>query len=150
MLRGLPSRGALVVRALPFLDRMELAYAVADLVVSRAGATTIAEVTACGLPSVLIPYPYATARHQEANARAVQRAGGASVLLDDQLTPEELADRIDALVGHEERLRAMAARAATWGRPDAAERLAEVVVEAAGAAGATEGTETSGTSGAAR
>lgn len=135
MVRGLPADGALVVRALPFLDRMELAYAVADLVVSRAGATTIAEVTACGLPSLLIPYPYATARHQEANARAVQRAGGASVLLDDQLTPEELADRIDALVGHEERLRAMAGRAAAWGRPDAAERLAEVVLDAAGASG---------------
>ncbi len=133
MVRGLPRGGALVVRALPFLDRMELAYASADLVVSRAGATTIAEVTACGLPSLLIPYPYATARHQEANARAVQRAGGATVLLDDQLTPEELADRIDALVGHEERLRAMAGRAAAWGRPDAAERLAEVVVDAAGA-----------------
>ena len=133
MLRGLPRGGALVVRALPFLDRMELAYAVADLVVCRAGASAVAEVTACGLPSVLIPYPYATARHQEANARAVQRAGGASVLLDDQLTPEELADRIDALVEHEERLRAMAARAAAWGRPDAAERLAEVVVEASGA-----------------
>ncbi len=131
MVRGLPRGGALVVRALPFLDRMELAYAVADLVVSRAGATTIAEVTACGLPALLVPYPYATARHQEANARAVQRAGGASVLLDDQLTPEELADRIDALIGHEERLQAMAARSAAWGRPDAAERLADVIVGAA-------------------
>ena len=134
MVRGLPRDGSLVVRTLPFLDRMELAYAVADLVVARAGAATVAEVTACGLPAVFIPYPYATARHQEANARAVQRAGGATVLLDDQLTPEELADRIDALIGHEERLRAMAALSAAWGRPDAAKRLAEVVVEAAGGA----------------
>ena len=47
---------------------------------------TIAEITVCGLPAVLVPYPYATAGHQEANARALQRAGGASVLLDEQLS----------------------------------------------------------------
>jgi len=126
--RGLPEGGALRVHALPFLDRMELAYAVADLVVARAGATTIAEVAACGIPSVLIPYPYATAGHQEANARALQGAGGASVLLDDQLTAEALAERIEALVDHEERLRAMSERASAWARPEAASVVAELVV----------------------
>jgi len=126
---AIPERAAMLVRALPFLDRMELAYAVADLVVSRAGATTVAEITACGIPSLLIPYPYATANHQEANARAVQRAGGASVLLDDQLTAEELAERIVNLLDHRERLEAMARSAKTFGRPDAAERVAELVVE---------------------
>jgi UDP-N-acetylglucosamine--N-acetylmuramyl-(pentapeptide) pyrophosphoryl-undecaprenol N-acetylglucosamine transferase len=125
---ALPRRRPLQVRSLPFLDRMELAYGVADLVVSRAGATTVAEITACGVPSLLIPYPYATAHHQEANARAVQRAGAASVLLDDQLSPEELADRIVSLVDHEERLRSMAERARAFGRPDASERLAELVI----------------------
>jgi len=129
--RGLPEGGALRVRALPFLDRMELAYAVADLVVARAGATTIAEVAACGIPSVLIPYPYATAGHQEANARALQSAGGASVLLDDQLTAEALAERIEALVDHEERLRAMSERASAWARPEAASVVAELVVRTA-------------------
>jgi UDP-N-acetylglucosamine--N-acetylmuramyl-(pentapeptide) pyrophosphoryl-undecaprenol N-acetylglucosamine transferase len=124
---SLPSAGDLLVRALPFLDRMELAYAIADLVVSRAGATTIAELTVCGVPSLLIPYPYATARHQEANARAVQRAGGASVLLDEQLTPEVLADRMLSLVDHEERLLSMAERATAFGRPDAAQRVADLV-----------------------
>jgi UDP-N-acetylglucosamine--N-acetylmuramyl-(pentapeptide) pyrophosphoryl-undecaprenol N-acetylglucosamine transferase len=108
---------------------MELAYGVADLVVYRAGATTVAEITACGVPSLLVPYPYATGRHQEANARAVQRAGAASVLLDDQLSPEELADRIVSLVDHEERLRSMAGRAGAFGRPDAAERLADLVID---------------------
>jgi len=130
--RGLPSGSALVVRALPFLDRMELAYAVADLVVSRAGATTIAEVAACGVPSVLVPYPYATAGHQEANARAVQRAGGASVVLDDQLTAELLAERVESLLDHDERLRAMSSAATAWSRPDAAAAVAELVVRAAG------------------
>jgi UDP-N-acetylglucosamine--N-acetylmuramyl-(pentapeptide) pyrophosphoryl-undecaprenol N-acetylglucosamine transferase len=126
---SLPAGGSLVVRARPFLDRMELAYAAADLVVSRSGATTVAEVTVCGLPALFIPYPYATARHQEANARAVQRAGGASVLLDDQLGAEVLADRIVSLVDHSERLDAMAERSAAFGRPDAAERVADLVAE---------------------
>jgi UDP-N-acetylglucosamine--N-acetylmuramyl-(pentapeptide) pyrophosphoryl-undecaprenol N-acetylglucosamine transferase len=125
--RGLVTDGRLIVRPLGYLDRMELAYACADLVVSRAGATTVAEVTACGLPALLIPYPHATGRHQEANARAVQRAGGASVLPDEQVSAQTLAERIDGLVGHEERLRAMAASSVAFGRPDAAERLADLV-----------------------
>jgi UDP-N-acetylglucosamine--N-acetylmuramyl-(pentapeptide) pyrophosphoryl-undecaprenol N-acetylglucosamine transferase len=129
--REIRAGGALVVRALPFLERMELAYAVADLVVSRAGAATVAEVAVCGLPSMLVPYPYATARHQEANARALQRAGGATVIMDEALTGELLATQIGELVGDPMRLRAMADRASAWARPDAAEALAKVVVGAA-------------------
>lgn len=123
--------GALRARAFAFLDRMELAYAVADLVVSRAGATTCAEVTVCGLPSVLIPYPYATGRHQEANARALQRAGAAVVMLDDAVSPRSLAARIAELVDDEARRRTMGERAEAWAKPDAAERLAGVVAGAA-------------------
>ncbi len=126
------SAGPLLVRPVAFLERMELAYAVADLVVARAGATTIAEVTACGLPSLLVPYPYATARHQEANARALQRVGAAALLLDEDLTPEVLAERVVELADHGERLAAMAERAGSWARRDAAGALARVVVEAAG------------------
>jgi len=122
--------GDLLVRALPFLDRMELAYAVADLVVARAGATTVAEVTVCGLPSLLVPYPYATARHQEANARVLQRAGAATVVMDDALSGPVLAARIGELASDLGRLRAMAERAAAWGRPDAARALATVVEDA--------------------
>jgi UDP-N-acetylglucosamine--N-acetylmuramyl-(pentapeptide) pyrophosphoryl-undecaprenol N-acetylglucosamine transferase len=134
---GLPSfpegggRVGLLVRILGYLDRMELAYACADLVVSRAGATTVAELTVCGLPALLIPYPYATGRHQEANARALQRGGGASVLLDDQVSAEALAGRIVSLVDHDERLTAMAERSASFGRPDAADRLADLLQEVA-------------------
>jgi UDP-N-acetylglucosamine--N-acetylmuramyl-(pentapeptide) pyrophosphoryl-undecaprenol N-acetylglucosamine transferase len=127
--RALPAMPgtAILVRAVGYLDRMDLAYACADLVVARAGATTIAELTAVGLPALLIPYPYATGRHQEANARALQRAGGASVLLDDQLTAETLAGRIESLIDHDERLRAMSERSRAFGRPDAADRLADLV-----------------------
>jgi UDP-N-acetylglucosamine--N-acetylmuramyl-(pentapeptide) pyrophosphoryl-undecaprenol N-acetylglucosamine transferase len=128
---SLPVGGALVVRTRPFLERMELAYAIADVVVARSGATTVAEVTACGIPALLVPYPYATGQHQEANARSVQRAGGATVLLDDQLEPDVLAERILSLVDHRERLEAMAERSAAFGRPAAAERVADLVMEAA-------------------
>lgn len=130
--RGLPpSRGGLLTRPLGYLDRMELAYARADLVVCRSGATTIAEITACGLPSLQVPYPYATRGHQEANARALQRFGGAAVLLDDQLSSESLATRVESLIDHPERLGAMAERARAFGRPDAGTRLADLVEEVA-------------------
>jgi UDP-N-acetylglucosamine--N-acetylmuramyl-(pentapeptide) pyrophosphoryl-undecaprenol N-acetylglucosamine transferase len=129
--RRLPRDRVLHVRALPFLDRMELAYAAADLIVARAGATTVAEITVCGLPSILIPYPYATARHQEANARALQRAGAATIIMDDALTGHVLAARIADLVSSPARLSTMAERAVRLGRADAADALAKAVVEAA-------------------
>jgi UDP-N-acetylglucosamine--N-acetylmuramyl-(pentapeptide) pyrophosphoryl-undecaprenol N-acetylglucosamine transferase len=123
----LPS--GILVRVFGYLDRMDLAYSCADLVVARAGATTVAEISACGLPALLIPYPYATGRHQEANARALQRSGGASIMLDDQLSAESLARRVEGLIDHRERLAAMAERSRAFGRPDAARCLAELVVE---------------------
>jgi UDP-N-acetylglucosamine--N-acetylmuramyl-(pentapeptide) pyrophosphoryl-undecaprenol N-acetylglucosamine transferase len=119
--------GGMPVRTVGYVERMDMAYAVADLVVSRAGATTIAELSAIGLPAVLIPYPYATGRHQEANAAAMQRAGGATVLLDDQLSAESLAERVESLAGHDERLAAMSRGSQAFGRPDAAARLAHLV-----------------------
>jgi UDP-N-acetylglucosamine--N-acetylmuramyl-(pentapeptide) pyrophosphoryl-undecaprenol N-acetylglucosamine transferase len=127
---GRGARAQIVIRHRGYVERMELAFACADLVVARAGATTIAELTVCGLPSVLVPYPYATRDHQAANARAVQRAGGASVLLDDQLTAESLAERISSLIDDGERLEAMAERARAFGRPNASARLAEAVERA--------------------
>lgn len=130
--RALPAERGLRVRLLPFLERMELAYAAADLIVSRAGATTIAEVAACGLPSLLIPYPYATGRHQEANARAFRLAGAASVLRDDELSPALLAERIVELIDDDALRRAIGEKAAAWSRPDAAGALAAVVRRAAG------------------
>jgi UDP-N-acetylglucosamine--N-acetylmuramyl-(pentapeptide) pyrophosphoryl-undecaprenol N-acetylglucosamine transferase len=117
----------LLVRLVGYLERMELAYSLADLIVARAGATSLAEITACGLPALLIPYPHATGRHQEANARALERAGGASVMLDHQLSPETLAERVESLIDHEERINAMAARSTAFGRPRAAEDLADLV-----------------------
>ncbi len=119
------------VRVVPFLDRMELAYAAADAVVARAGATTIAELAVCGLASILIPYPHATAGHQEANARELERAGAAEVLMDADLRADDLASRILRLADGDARRRAMATAASTWAIPDAAARLAALVTDAA-------------------
>jgi UDP-N-acetylglucosamine--N-acetylmuramyl-(pentapeptide) pyrophosphoryl-undecaprenol N-acetylglucosamine transferase len=115
---------------LPFLERMELAYAIADLAVTRSGATSIAEMTACGIPMLLVPYPFATENHQEANAREMERSGAAAVALDAELTPDGLARSILQLVDARDRRNTMAAASRAWGRPDADVALAAVVVGA--------------------
>ena len=122
---------ALRVRVLPFLDRMDLALAIADLAVARAGAGHIAELTVCGVPSILIPYPHATEQHQDANARALVDAGAADLLQDADLTGDRLGARIMSAVDDAARRRRMAEAATAWGRPDAASRLAALVHEVA-------------------
>lgn len=124
-----PATGMPGVRVLPFLERMELAYAGADLAVSRAGATAIAEQTICGLPTVLVPYPHATENHQEANARELERNGAAEVVLDAALTPRTFVERVRGLLGDPAGRTAMAASATAWSKPDAAERFADLVAE---------------------
>ncbi len=129
---SLPKDAGAPVRVIGYLDRMELAYAAADVVIARAGATTIAEIAVCGLPSVLIPYPYATGRHQEANARALQRAGAAAMVLDDELDGGVLGERIASLFDDDQGRRRMGERATAWSRPDAAAVLAVAVIDAGG------------------
>lgn len=119
------------VRAMPFLDRMELAFATTDLAVSRSGATTIAEQTVCGLPAILVPYPHATENHQEANARELERAGAAEVIGDGALTPAAFAGGVRGLLDDPDRLTSMAKRALAWAKPDAAQRFAALVAEVA-------------------
>jgi UDP-N-acetylglucosamine--N-acetylmuramyl-(pentapeptide) pyrophosphoryl-undecaprenol N-acetylglucosamine transferase len=122
---------ALRVRAVPYLDRMELALAVADVAVSRAGANTIHELCVCGVPSILVPYPHATGGHQEANARRLERLGAAEVILDGELTGGSFADRVTALVGDAERRDAIHRQAEAWAKPDADRRVADLVLEVA-------------------
>jgi UDP-N-acetylglucosamine--N-acetylmuramyl-(pentapeptide) pyrophosphoryl-undecaprenol N-acetylglucosamine transferase len=113
-------------RVEPFIADMGGAYAEADVVVARAGAMTCAEVTAVGLPAILVPYPYAADDHQRRNAEVLVHAGAAEMILDRELTGERLAAAIAALADDPERRAAMAARARALGRPDAAVRVAEV------------------------
>ena len=86
-------------RVCPFIEDMAAAYHRADMVVSRAGATTLFELAALGKPSILIPYPYAANGHQETNARSLARSGGAEMILQEDLTAEGLANTLSDLHG---------------------------------------------------
>ncbi len=108
--------GATIV---PFIDNMQEVYAAADLVVCRAGAMTLAELTAFGKPSILIPYPYAVDDHQRANAEVLVQAGAARMILDAELTPERLGAVIETLTSDRQLLEAMSRAAVTLGHPDA-------------------------------
>lgn len=127
-----PTGRGLAVRVVPFVDRMDLAYAAADLVLTRAGGSTIAELTAVGVPAVVVPLQRATAGHQAANARAVAAAGGAAVLDDADLGGPGLAATAAPALADPGRLAAMAEAMHGLGRPAAAEELAALVREAAG------------------
>jgi len=111
------------VRVRAYVDRMEEAYAVADLAICRSGAMTITELTACGVPSILIPYPHAARDHQTQNARGLVDRGAAEMIEDKALDPAELATRVEALFRDESRLRRMARNARAFARTNAAERL---------------------------
>jgi UDP-N-acetylglucosamine--N-acetylmuramyl-(pentapeptide) pyrophosphoryl-undecaprenol N-acetylglucosamine transferase len=127
--RARSSRPAPAVRCVDFIDDMGDAYAAADLVVCRAGATSMAELTALGLPSVLVPYPHATRDHQLHNARALAQVGGAQVVEDGDLTPRRLVDAVEPWIA-DPAARAAAGRAAgAFGRPDAATQVARVVTD---------------------
>jgi UDP-N-acetylglucosamine--N-acetylmuramyl-(pentapeptide) pyrophosphoryl-undecaprenol N-acetylglucosamine transferase len=127
-----PDGRGLLVKIVPFVDRMDLAYAAADLAVTRAGAITMAELTAAGMPAVMVPLPHATADHQAANARAVAAAGGAVVVDDAALDGPALVAAAAPLLADPDRLAAMAAGMLTQAHPAAAEELAALVVEASG------------------
>ncbi len=116
----------------PFFDDLPTQMASAHLVISRAGASSVAEITALGRPSILAPYPHATADHQTANARALTYKGAAELMPDAAMTPEALGARLAELLSAPEKLVAMAAEAKALGRPDAAERLADLVEKIAG------------------
>ncbi|MEW6543509.1 MAG: undecaprenyldiphospho-muramoylpentapeptide beta-N-acetylglucosaminyltransferase [Nitrospirota bacterium] len=107
----------------PFLFEMPDALRAADLVVARAGAVTLAELAACGKPAVLIPLPTAIYGHQEKNARVLEQAGAAVVLLQNELTGERLARTVATLLSDEARLRTMGERSRALGRTDAAELI---------------------------
>ena len=111
------------VRVIDFLDPMADAYAVADLVVSRAGMITVAELCAWGLASVLIPLPTAAADHQSHNARVLATAGAAHLLPQAELTVERLAEVVSGLLRDEGRRKQMAGRALARGRPDSAREI---------------------------
>jgi UDP-N-acetylglucosamine--N-acetylmuramyl-(pentapeptide) pyrophosphoryl-undecaprenol N-acetylglucosamine transferase len=122
-------------RVLSFVQDMASAYAAADLVVCRAGATTIAELTALGKPALLIPYPFAANDHQRENAEEMVRIGGGWMILDRDLTGPRLAVELYELLDEPGTLTAMGQAARSLGRPDAASHLADLVCQLAGERG---------------
>jgi UDP-N-acetylglucosamine--N-acetylmuramyl-(pentapeptide) pyrophosphoryl-undecaprenol N-acetylglucosamine transferase len=115
-----------------FFDDVPAQLARAHLVISRAGASTVAEIAMLGRPAMLVPYLHATDDHQTANARALERAGGAWVMAQLSFTPEALAARLTELLAAPETLARAAAAAFAAGRPDAARALADLVIAAIG------------------
>lgn len=111
----------------PFLTNMGDAYAAADLVVCRAGALTLGELAATGSPSILVPYPHATANHQTLNAEAFVEVGGAILIPDADLNGELLAQKIAELLDHPRRLRMMAVQVMRMARPAAADRIVRAI-----------------------
>ncbi len=112
-----------------FIEDMSGAYAKAELVICRAGATTLAELMVAKKASILVPFPYATDNHQEVNAQALVNAGAALMFRESELTGQKLAEQIRSLKDDPERRRRMEKQAALLGRPEAAKELADVLVE---------------------
>jgi undecaprenyldiphospho-muramoylpentapeptide beta-N-acetylglucosaminyltransferase len=127
--RAAPAAGAggLVYRQVPYEDRMADFYRAADVVVARAGATTVAELAVIGVPSVLVPLPGAPGDHQTVNAGALAAVGGAVIVADGQCSGERLAREIEGLRTPPGRLAEMRAAAASLGRPDAVAAVVAVV-----------------------
>jgi UDP-N-acetylglucosamine--N-acetylmuramyl-(pentapeptide) pyrophosphoryl-undecaprenol N-acetylglucosamine transferase len=113
----------LPARVMPFLRRIHMAYAAADLVVCRSGAMTLAEIAACGTPAILIPYPYAAHDHQVVNAGNLVDRGAAAMILDRELTGERLGNEIAHWLSDRQGLSRMSANARTFNRPDAALKI---------------------------
>ena len=117
------------IRLVDFIDEMDLAFAAADAVVSRAGATSIAELTVLGLPALLVPYPHATADHQLHNARALEAVGGGRVVEDEDLDGARMAEVVEPWLLDPEAGERTAAAARAFGRPDAARNVARVLLD---------------------
>ena len=126
-------RAGLEARVEAFLFEMDREMTAADLVICRAGATTLSELAAAGRPAILVPLPTATDDHQRKNAEVVARAGGAVVIEERELTGERLADAVLAIAADPSGGGAWPRRSRTLARPDAAARIADKVWELAGA-----------------
>lgn len=119
------------IELMPFIDNMATAYEWADFVICRAGALTVAELTATGLGSLLIPFPYAIDDHQTANAQLLVDCGAAKIIQESELTPAILATQILAMVQNKNQRLEMAIQARGLAKNGAADRVAQVCVEVA-------------------
>lgn len=120
------AKAGIVAEVMPYVHRIEEAYRRASLVISRAGATTIAEITACGMPAILIPYPAATHDHQRINAEYMESLGTAEVILEQHLSGKKIAEKIKYFLYNIERLKEMSEKSAGLYKKTAAEDIVRV------------------------
>lgn len=116
-------------QVITFIDNITEQYQWADIVICRAGAMTISELCAVGLPSILVPYPHAIDDHQTRNAEYLVEAGGAILIADKDLTKQSLAQQFSALLRDQQRLAAMRKAAKKLARPDATRQVADICKE---------------------
>jgi UDP-N-acetylglucosamine--N-acetylmuramyl-(pentapeptide) pyrophosphoryl-undecaprenol N-acetylglucosamine transferase len=117
------------VRVLDYLDDMQHAYAIADLAVARAGASSVFELAAAGVPAILVPYPYAADAHQAGNAAPLVARGAARLVHDAELDGDRLAREIQSLLAAPEQLHEMPHAFMSWATPDAADRAADAILD---------------------
>jgi UDP-N-acetylglucosamine--N-acetylmuramyl-(pentapeptide) pyrophosphoryl-undecaprenol N-acetylglucosamine transferase len=115
-------------RVYTFIDKMEYAYAAADVVICRAGATTLAELTRLGKASVLIPYPHAAADHQTHNAQTLADAG-AAVMIADRDVKMKLQDAIHSIMNDDKKRNQMNEASRAIGKPNAGREIARRILE---------------------
>ncbi len=127
-----PDQGDPPYVAVPYLDRMDLAYSAADMAICRSGAMTVAEVSAVGLPAIYVPLPIGNGE-QRLNALPVVNAGGGMLVADADLTPELVARQVGGLLNDPQRLATMTTAAAQVGHPDAARQVAQAALDIAAA-----------------
>ena len=125
---GVPDRLPQGIDIREYIDDMPSVMAAASLVLCRAGASTIAELTAMGKPAVLVPSPYVTNNHQEENAKQLQKAGGAEMLLEKDCTGEKLYDTVSQILDDTEKLSLMSEAQKTLSAPDATKKIVELII----------------------
>ena len=127
-IKDMTKQRKITLRIFPFIEDMKKAYAVSDLVVSRSGALTLAEILCCGKPSILIPYPFAAADHQRYNAEFLRKNGAALMILQKDLSAEKLANSVAELLNSPDKLEAMGKVALELAQPQATSMLVDEIV----------------------
>jgi UDP-N-acetylglucosamine--N-acetylmuramyl-(pentapeptide) pyrophosphoryl-undecaprenol N-acetylglucosamine transferase len=127
--KALVSERKLPVTPVPFIQEMGSAYAGCDLVISRAGALTLAEITLCGKPAILVPYPYAAADHQRHNAEVLVKAGAAEMILEKDLRITRPLFRALELLKDERKLSAMSDQSLKLARPEALDKIVSEILK---------------------
>jgi len=115
----------------PFFNDMPVQFSQADLLLCRSGATTLAEITVAGKAAILVPFPLATDNHQQRNAEALVKAGGAEMILQPDLTGEKLGTRIEYFYQHREELTRMELKSRELGRPNSTDQIVDLLEELA-------------------